>query len=532
MASPRSAQRASTGATVALAALLAVAAFMVVMPLVMASTPAVELGAPLAPQHQRGETLELPGRRSRCSARSRCSPRSGSRRRSPGAPGTPGSPRCSRCSPPGCWARSCWSRRWSAPAASGGVLWVLGAAARLVDARRGARRADAATASVARARRAGPPCRARLGRGRRRRARGRALLRGARLDRPRRARRRARGGGRRHGDRRARRAPGPRSPVGPGARRARPPRGPGAGAGPADLPPGGGRRRRSRRRARDRDRPVPPRLPARPGERGPARPPDAGADRVAVRRHEHLPAGRLVPARADRLRHARPADRRAHRALVRRRLRHPPPRGDRAAAERRPRSASRSSRSPTTSPIPSARCRSRARCGSGCRWRSSLCAVAAARRPERRPSVGCGGARRPGPVGGVVARGVRLHGGRVRRAGVPPGQAGRRSRRAAAVPRASRDRRSARVRRGARVFALATLAASGALPDWGEYLVYLREFLFGTVGDLTYDVERWTPGLVVGAGYAVSAARDRRAGAPRRPARCDGSARRSSRSRA
>src|SRR6185503_9941579 len=32
------------------------------------------------------------------------------------------------------------------------------------------------------------------------------------------------------------------------------------------------------------------------------------------------------------------------------------------------------------------------------------------------------------------------------------------------------------------VFALATLAASGALPDWGEYLVYLREFLFGTVG--------------------------------------------------
>jgi hypothetical protein len=54
------------------------------------------------------------------------------------------------------------------------------------------------------------------------------------------------------------------------------------------------------------------------------------------------------------------------------------------------------------------------------------------------------------------------------------------------------------------VFALATLAASGALPDWGEYLVYLREFLFGTVGDLTYDVERWTPGLVVGAGYAVS----------------------------
>ena len=56
------------------------------------------------------------------------------------------------------------------------------------------------------------------------------------------------------------------------------------------------------------------------------------------------------------------------------------------------------------------------------------------------------------------------------------------------------------------LFARATLAAAGALPDWGEYLVYLREFLFGTVGDLTYDVPRWTPGLAVGAGYVASAA--------------------------
>ncbi|MEA2243797.1 MAG: hypothetical protein QOD24_3353, partial [Solirubrobacteraceae bacterium] len=45
------------------------------------------------------------------------------------------------------------------------------------------------------------------------------------------------------------------------------------------------------------------------------------------------------------------------------------------------------------------------------------------------------------------------------------------------------------------LFAGATLAATGRLPDWGEYLVYLREFLFGTVGELTYDVPRWTPGL-------------------------------------
>ena len=56
------------------------------------------------------------------------------------------------------------------------------------------------------------------------------------------------------------------------------------------------------------------------------------------------------------------------------------------------------------------------------------------------------------------------------------------------------------------LFALSTLAASGALPDWGEYLAYLAEFLGGEVGDLTYDVERWTAGFVVGAGYLASGA--------------------------
>ena len=121
------------------------------------------------------------------------------------------------------------------------------------------------------------------------------------------------------------------------------------------------------------------------------------------------------------------------------------------------------------------------------------------------PSVGCGGARRPGPVGGVVARVVRLHGGRVRRAGVPPapGWTPLPARGCGSLARAAVAGALACVAAHL-VFALATLAASGALPDWGEYLVYLREFLFGTVGDLTYDVERWTPGLVVGAGYAVS----------------------------
>ena len=56
------------------------------------------------------------------------------------------------------------------------------------------------------------------------------------------------------------------------------------------------------------------------------------------------------------------------------------------------------------------------------------------------------------------------------------------------------------------LFAAVTLAAAGGLPDWGEYLAYLREFLAGDTGDLTYDVPRWTPGLVVGAAYLASAA--------------------------
>jgi hypothetical protein len=56
------------------------------------------------------------------------------------------------------------------------------------------------------------------------------------------------------------------------------------------------------------------------------------------------------------------------------------------------------------------------------------------------------------------------------------------------------------------LFALITLAAAGELPDWGQYVAYLREFLTGDVGELTYDVQRWTPGLLVGAGYVLSAA--------------------------
>ena len=56
------------------------------------------------------------------------------------------------------------------------------------------------------------------------------------------------------------------------------------------------------------------------------------------------------------------------------------------------------------------------------------------------------------------------------------------------------------------VFAAATLAAAGELPDWGQYYAFLHAFLFGDLGNLTYDFVRWSPGLAVGAGYLASAA--------------------------
>ena len=46
-----------------------------------------------------------------------------------------------------------------------------------------------------------------------------------------------------------------------------------------------------------------------------------------------------------------------------------------------------------------------------------------------------------------------------------------------------------------------TLAASGQLPPWGRYLTTLRDFLFGEIGDLTYDFSAWSPGVAVGALY-------------------------------
>lgn len=55
------------------------------------------------------------------------------------------------------------------------------------------------------------------------------------------------------------------------------------------------------------------------------------------------------------------------------------------------------------------------------------------------------------------------------------------------------------------LFALFTLARAGVLPDWGQYLAFLHDFLFGHLGDLTYDFADWSPGLGVAAGYLASA---------------------------
>ena len=162
-----------------------------------------------------------------------------------------------------------------------------------------------------------------------------------------------------------------------------------------------------------------------------------------------------------------------------------------------------------------------------------LGAVAAARRPERRPSVGCGGARRPRPVGGVVARVVRLHRWPCspcwRASG--PGWTPVPARGCGGSARAALAGAAACVAAHL-VFALATLAGVRRSARLGRVPRLPARVPVRTVGDLTYDVERWTPGLVVGAGYAVSGLAHRRAGAPRRRPRARGSARRSSRWRA
>ena len=83
------------------------------------------------------------------------------------------------------------------------------------------------------------------------------------------------------------------------------------------------------------------------------------------------------------------------------------------------------------------------------------------------------------------------------------------------------------------LLAVATLAFAGQLPDWGQYLAYLNEFLFGQVGDITYDFSDWSAGLpdrrrVPGlrgrlrpCGSAPPRPRRQRAGRPGRALRSD-----------
>jgi hypothetical protein len=57
------------------------------------------------------------------------------------------------------------------------------------------------------------------------------------------------------------------------------------------------------------------------------------------------------------------------------------------------------------------------------------------------------------------------------------------------------------------ILAVATLAVTGHLPDWGQYLAYLNGLLLGgKEGSITFGFERWSPGLAVGAAWLTSAA--------------------------
>jgi hypothetical protein len=57
------------------------------------------------------------------------------------------------------------------------------------------------------------------------------------------------------------------------------------------------------------------------------------------------------------------------------------------------------------------------------------------------------------------------------------------------------------------ILALATLAATGHLPDWSQYLVYVHGLLLGgKEGAVTYGFADWSPGLAVAAACLASAA--------------------------
>lgn len=57
------------------------------------------------------------------------------------------------------------------------------------------------------------------------------------------------------------------------------------------------------------------------------------------------------------------------------------------------------------------------------------------------------------------------------------------------------------------ILALATLAATGHLPDWSQYLVYVSGLLLGgKEGSVTFGFANWSPGLALGAACLTSAA--------------------------
>jgi hypothetical protein len=57
------------------------------------------------------------------------------------------------------------------------------------------------------------------------------------------------------------------------------------------------------------------------------------------------------------------------------------------------------------------------------------------------------------------------------------------------------------------ILALVTLAATGYLPDWSQYLIYVNGLLLGgREGAVTYGFSNWSPGVALGAGCLASAA--------------------------
>src|SRR5581483_8449649 len=57
------------------------------------------------------------------------------------------------------------------------------------------------------------------------------------------------------------------------------------------------------------------------------------------------------------------------------------------------------------------------------------------------------------------------------------------------------------------LLAAVTLAATGSLPDWGQYLAYVDALVLGgqTAGQISYGFAPWSPGLAFGAACMASA---------------------------